>query len=586
MRIWDKNKVYKEALNLIQNYGELPGRPKLKEIGRIDFIMALRRHYPGQMTQLRKDLNLKSKCKPANYWTKQKVIDETKKIISSEGKMPSQKHLRELGHSTINTKAREYYGGLRGLAIACGISKEKLSTEFRYWQNIENVKNEIFLLNEQLGRFPTTYDFRLLGKHSLLGAISKYYGGIKKLRIILDCKEKHPISKDGHNCDSYSEVIIDDFLYSNNIEHRRDVQFNFGNIKCRPDFVLNNGYIIEVLMADYRENGHIGKYKYYVERYLKKKDAYLRNNIKVIEIFPIELIDKIKFDKKLSKVARLANVPLPYHLDNFSNISFFNKKSPGFWKNPKNLKKELLPLIKKFGHIPTINELREIGRNDIEGAIINIYGSYWNVAKAIGFKTDSLIKPQKYWQNIENLKKELMPIIKEYSYLPSRAIMMERGMRNIIAAIEVYYNSFDDFAKLLKVEYKPEKRTNGYWLNPQNIRLELESIIKTLGRFPSAKDIYNLKLSGLIKGILSVYGSLRNAAIQLELEIPNNKPKGYWKNLSNVLYELELLVLTLKRFPSYSEIEKNKSMLSYAIKHYHGGIVMVRKAYFINHNNQ
>src|SRR4030065_357397 len=220
MRIWDKNKVYKEALNLIQNYGELPGRPKLKEIGRIDFIMALRRHYPGQMTQLRKDLNLKSKCKPANYWTKQKVIDETKKIISSEGKMPSQKHLRELGHSTINTKAREYFGGLRGLAIACGISKEK-----------------------------------------------------------------YPISKDGHNCDSYSEVIIDDFLYSNNIEHRRDVQFNFGNIKCRPDFVLNNGYIIEVLMADYRENGHIGKYKYYVERYLKKKDAYLRNNILITLIF-------------------------------------------------------------------------------------------------------------------------------------------------------------------------------------------------------------------------------------------------------------------------------------------------------------
>lgn len=585
MRTWDKNKVYEEAINLVKKYGELPGRPKLKRIGRLDFVMALRRHYPGQMTQLRKDLNLKAKCKPANYWTKQRVIDKTKEIISSEGEMPTQKRLKELGYSTINTKAREYFGGLRGLAIACGISIDKLSTEFRYWQNFENVKKEVYLLSEQLGRFPTTLDFRLLGKHSLLGAISKYYGGVKKLRKTLDCNEKYPISIDGHTCDSYSEVIIDDFLYANKIEHRRDIQFNFGNIKCRPDFVLNNGYIIEVLMADYRKNGHEGRYKYYVERYLKKKKAYLNNSIKVIEIFPIELIDKLKFDKKLSKVAKLSRAPLPYNLDDFSNISFFNKKSPGFWKNPENLKIELAPLIKKFGHIPSINELREIGRNDIEGAIVNIYGSYWNVAESIGYKTDNLIKPQKYWQNVENLKKELLPIIKEYGYLPSRAIMMKRGMRNVIAAIEVYHNSFSDFAKLIGVKYIPDKRTNGYWLNPQNVKLELESIITNLGRFPSAKDINDLELSGLLKGILTLYGSLRNAAVQLDLEIPNNKPKGYWKNLTNVLKELELLIIKFKRFPSYAEIEKNKSMLSYSIKNYHGGIVKVKKAY-LTHNNK
>lgn len=584
MKIWDKNKVYKEALKLVSEYEELPSLPKLKEIGRIDFVMALRRHYPGQMTQLRNDLNLKSKIKPHNYWTKKRVIDETKKIISSEGKMPSQKHLREIGYSTIYSKAREYFGGLRGLAIVCGISKDKLSTEFRYWQNIENVKSEIFLIKEQLGRFPVTSDFRLFGKDGLLGAISKYYGGIKNIRKILGSKEKYPIAKDGHTCDSYSEVIIDDFLYSNKIEHRRDIQIDFGNIKCRPDFILKNGYIVEVLMADYRENDHKGRHKSYVERYLRKKSAYLKNNYKVIEIFPIELINKTRFDKKLSKIAKLANAPSPYQLEKFSNISFFNKKSPGFWKDSENLKKELLPLIEKFGHIPTINELREIGRKDIEGAIINVYGSYWKASKAIGYKTDDLIKPQKYWQNIENVKSELSAIINEYGYLPSRAVLMKKGMRSVIAAVDVYHNSFKDISKLLNTEYKPEKRTNGYWLNPDNIKLELESIIKNLGHFPAAKVIYDLGLSGLIRGILIVYGSLRNAAKQLELEIPKNKPKGYWKDLMNVLFELDSLVKKYKRFPFYTEIEKNKSMLSYAIKNYHGGIVKVRNTYLNNWN--
>ena len=586
MSTWNKDKVFFEARKLIEQYGELPGLRKLRNLGRIDFVMAVRRHYPGKIRQLRIDLGLESKIKPANYWTKQRVIDETKKLIIAEGTMPSQKRMRELGYSTINNKAIKYFSGLISLAKVCGISQDELSTEFRYWQDIENVKHEILLMIERLGRFPTTSDFRYLGKDGLLGAIFKYYGGLKSLKKILNIKTKYPIARDGHTCDSYSEIIIDDFLFSNKIDHRRDVQLNFGNVKCRPDFILNNGYLIEVLMTDYRERGHKGRHKYYIGRYLKKKKAYLENHFKVIEIFPKDLIDKTLLDKKLITIAKLANSPSPYRIKDFSNISFFDKKSPGFWKDPENLRKELFPLIKKFGRLPTISELREIGRNDLEGAIVNVYGSYWKVAKLIGLKTDGMIKPQKYWQNIENIKLELLPVIREYGYLPSQTVLMKKGMKNVVAAIEVYHKSFDEFAKLLGVKYIPEKRTNGYWLNPQNIKLELESIITNLGRFPSAKDIYNLELSGLLKGILTLYGSLRNAAVQLELEIPNNKPKGYWKDLTNVLKELQLLVLKFKRLPSYTEIEKNKSMLSYAIKHYHGGIVKVRKAYFSNHNKK
>lgn len=586
MQKWDKNKVIEEAQYLINTYGDIPSRAKLKNLQKIDFLMAIRRHYPGQMNKLRSDLGLKSKHRATNYWMKNTVISETKRIIEIVGHMPTQKQLRDFGVSVIINKSIEYFGGLRGLAIACGVCSENLPVASKYWQDFKNIKKEILSINHMLGRFPVTNDFVRLGKGGLLSAIMKYHGGLRNLKHVLKYKGKYPIAKDGHACDSYSEVIVDDFLLANNISHRRDIQFNFGNIKCRPDFVLNNGTLIEVLMADYRKKNYRGKLKYYVERYSKKKEAYLLYNYKVIEVFPAEIVDQKKLTKKLLTIAKASNAQSPHNLSNFTSISFFNKKSPGFWKNPDNLKTELFPLIKKFGHMPTICELRSAGRNDVEGAIMNVYGSFWNAAKAIGLNTAKIKKPSKYWKNAENIKNELLPIIEEYGYLPSRTVLMKKGMRSVVAAIDAYHHSFAEISRTLKVAYSSEKRKNGYWLNEINIRNELERIIEKIGRFPTAQEINDFKLSGMLKGILFTYGSLRKAAEQLILEIPKNKPKGYWKDLNNVLYEFYLLVERFKRFPNYGEIERHKSMLCYAIKNYHGGIKRVRSRYILFANNR
>jgi hypothetical protein len=36
---------------------------------------------------------------------------------------------------------------------------------------------------------------------------------------------KKYIAKDGHKCDSFAEKIIDDWLYSNNVEHQRNIPY-------------------------------------------------------------------------------------------------------------------------------------------------------------------------------------------------------------------------------------------------------------------------------------------------------------------------------------------------------------------------
>lgn len=579
IQVWDREKILVEAKVMIEKYGDLPGATKLKKYNRLDFWNAVRRYYPGKMTQLRIDLDKPLSQRPFGYWTKKQLISETKRIIKAEGKFPSQKRLTELGFTTISIYAQKYFGGLRELAIECGIDEKELWTKFGYWKDINHVIQEIGPVIEDLGRFPTTTDLRVNKNRKFLSAISTYHGGLRNVRKIMGYIKKSPIAKDGHYCDSFSEVIVDDFLFINKISHKRNIQFDFHEIKCRPDFVLDNMLLIEVLMADYRIKGHQGRYKQYVERYLRKKIAYNKNGLEVIEVFQDELNDKNKFDEKFNYIAEKANAVRPFILKDYTNIIFFDKKSPGYWLNPDNLKKEIFPLINKYGKLPSIKELRQIGRNDIEGAIVNNYRSYRNVAKAIGIEYDNLIKPQRYWQNIDNIKEELEPIIKKYGFIPSRAELMRIGKRGIVAAIDTYKGSLKSIAKSLGVEYLPAKKTNGHWLTNENIKNELQKITTQLGKFPTAADLRKYKLHGLLKGILINYGNFRNAAKEFGLDIPQNKPKGYWKILSNVINELEPFYRKYGKIPSCKFLVKQKPILMYAIRNYHGGMQNVRNAF-------
>lgn len=585
MQKWDSNKVREEALSLIKLYGKLPGAKTLQKLKRADFLMAVRRHYPGSMSQLRIDLKVPTGQKPSGYWSKERLIEETQKLIKQDKVFPTQKRLSELGLNTISIYAQRYFDGLYGLAVACGVSPEELWTKSGHWKEISNIQREIEPIIEELGRFPTTSDLRRLGKHNLLSAISTNYNGIKNVRKLLGYTKKSPIAKDGHFCDSFSEVIIDDFLYMNKIPHKRNIQFNFPKIKCRPDFVLDNMIIIEVLMADYRIGNHKGRYKQYVNRYVRKRVAYKIAKMEIIEVFPDELIDRSKLEKKLYAIANKAEAPRPFLLKDFTNIIFFDKKSPGYWANPDNLKKELLPLIKQYGKIPSINILREIGRNDIEGAIISIYGSYRAVAKAMGIDYNNYQKPQRFWQDIKNIEDELKPVIEKYGYIPGKSELKKIGKEGVVAAIETYHKSFKQICALLDVDYKPNKKTNRHWLTEINIKNELEIIVNKLGKFPTADDLRKQKSHGLLKGILNIYGSFQNAAIKLGFVIPENKPKGYWKILSNVLSELELFVSRYGKIPSCKILEKEKPIIMYAVRNYHGGMQNIKNEYWKKYKN-
>lgn len=90
---------------------------------------------------------------------------------------------------------------------------------------------------------------------------------------------KKYLANDGHKCDSFSEKIIDDWLYSNNIEHQRNIPYP--NSPYTADFLVNRKFV-EFLGL----NGELQEYDKNTK--LKEKLAE-KHKLKLIKIFPKDL---------------------------------------------------------------------------------------------------------------------------------------------------------------------------------------------------------------------------------------------------------------------------------------------------------
>ncbi|MDP3994218.1 MAG: hypothetical protein Q8P91_00090, partial [bacterium] len=98
------------------------------------------------------------------------------------------------------------------------------------------------------------------------------------------------IAKDGHECDSLTEKIIDDWLFKREIEHKRSVPYP-GNDRFTCDFVVEDRWI--------EFFGLRGEHKRYDELRKRKLKLVKKLNIKLVEIFPRDVFLKGSLEKKL-----------------------------------------------------------------------------------------------------------------------------------------------------------------------------------------------------------------------------------------------------------------------------------------------
>lgn len=99
-------------------------------------------------------------------------------------------------------------------------------------------------------------------------------------------------AKDGHECDSISEILIDNWLTEHNISHVRDEKYPTTNHKA--DWAIGDNVFIEYF-------GLVKDSPRYDREIKLKKRLCKKNAIKLIEIYPKDLYPKNSLDNRLSQ---------------------------------------------------------------------------------------------------------------------------------------------------------------------------------------------------------------------------------------------------------------------------------------------
>lgn len=99
---------------------------------------------------------------------------------------------------------------------------------------------------------------------------------------------KRFVADDGHQCDSFAEKVIDDWLYAKKIEHRRSVPYPSKS-------VLTADFLIGKLWVEFF--GLAGALKYY-DRLIREKRAIAeKHGLRLIEIYPRDLFPVNRLEK-------------------------------------------------------------------------------------------------------------------------------------------------------------------------------------------------------------------------------------------------------------------------------------------------
>ncbi len=182
-------------------------------------------------------------------------------------------------------------------------------------------------------------------------------------------------------------------------------------------------------------------------------------------------------------------------------------------------------------------------------------------------------KPKGYWQNWNNLEKELQPIIDKLNHFPIHSEFRESGNSSISRAIYKYHGGMVVVRK--KLGYESKIRSKNYWIKWDNIQSELQPIINQLGHFPSQTELENLKKSS-VSYAYKYHGGKSNVMRKMGYE-SNKKKRGYFKKFGNLEKELQPIIDKLMHFPSNDEL---KDMKRYDLIHgmdHHNGTNAVRE---------
>ena len=239
------------------------------------------------------------------------------------------------------------------------------------------------------------------------------------------------------------------------------------------------------------------------------------------------------------------------------------RKPPGYWMDIENVKRELQPLIKKFGRFPSNTEMIKYCGSSLPKYIIKYHGGIIKLSKLMNVPNyDQSIgrKTMNSW-NKDNVTEEFLEIInkRNLDYYPSRYDFKDWGY-TIMTGITQTFKTYKNFKKhLKKLGYNILEKPNNVVWTSEKINSELTTIIDELGYFPSGSDLDSRGLSTL-KRIISENPKIREPFLKKVnrklKKYTSQREKGYWFNDENIKRELIEIKSKFGRIPISSELIK------------------------------
>jgi hypothetical protein len=365
-----------------------------------------------------------------------------------------------------------------------------------YFQNWDNLENELKRVIDKLGHFPSGDELIKLKKSSLAYAINKYHGGfhtVREKRGYEESIKQMGYWEDWKNVKRELKIVIDEVGYFPISKELRKLKKG----SLASAIIAHGGF-----PAVRKKMGH--ELKRVPNGYLRDWNNFEKEMNKVIKgnggNFPTD-----------GELRRLRKSGLNTAINFYGGVNFIRKrmgynelrKSKGYWKNLENVKRELKSVIKEIGHFPSHKELEDMKKGSLGMAIRKYHGKINAVREKMGYKEGQ--KHKGYWDNPDNFYRELKEVIyKNNGNFPTKTYLEESGRSDLS---NVFKNYGGVFAVRKRMGYESKRRPYLYLQNWDNFEKEMNEVIKSNGgNFPSQGELNKLKKSSLSHAIHKYHG--------------------------------------------------------------------------------